>query len=115
MVIALSAMLNDREIPAAVVQLDEVDHVAVQQAVDHVAEARAAEDQRQRPGNIIALAAVAAQHPDDEYRRRRAQADEEPALPARRRVRKRRRRAGVVATRTTLKNEVTVRLSPSWK
>jgi hypothetical protein len=51
MQIAESATLNAGKWPTAPVEIEEVDHVAVQQAVDHVAQ-RAAEDQRQRPANM---------------------------------------------------------------
>ena len=66
---------------ASPVEVEEVDHVAVEQAVDDVAYC-AAEDERERPGED-ALLAVAAQHDDDEHRCHGAQRDEEPALPAR--------------------------------
>ena len=71
-VIALSATLNDGKYRRRQWTWMEVDDVAVQQAVDDVAE-RAAEDQRERPAEQP-LAAVAREHPDDEDRRRRRRA-----------------------------------------
>ena len=101
-----------REVPAAVVDLDEVDDVAAQQPVDHVAD-RTAEDERERPAEQP-LPAMTAQHPDDEAGGEDAEADEEPALPAGAPARNE-NAAPVLCTRTRLKNEVTVRLSPSSK
>ena len=68
--------------------------MAVQQAVDHIAQ-RAAQDQADGAAEQ-ALARVLAQHPDDGRRRHSAQADKKPALPTRRTGQKRKRRTGVV-------------------
>ena len=64
MQMALSATLNAGKWPAAGMKIEEVDHMAVQHAVDHVADG-AAQDQRQRPAEQ-ALAGMALQQIQDE-------------------------------------------------
>ena len=80
-VIALSATLKAGKYQPRQMHLQEVDHVAVHQPVDHVAD-RAAEDAGQREREQL-LPGVRPQHPDDEDRRGDADGGEEPALPAR--------------------------------
>jgi hypothetical protein len=86
--------VEGREVPAGVVELQEVDHVAMQQAVDQVADG-AAQDAGQRQAEQL-LARVRAQHPEDEHGWRHGDAGEQPALPARGRGQERERGAGVV-------------------
>ena len=80
-VIAVSAMLNAGKVPAAPVEVDEVDDVAVHDAIDHVAE-RAAEHQRQadREQRLVGADAPQPDHQHEAHDQR--QPDEEPALPA---------------------------------
>jgi hypothetical protein len=114
---ALSAMLKlGRSRPGTPaqpgpVELQEVDHIAVQQAVDHVAQ-RAAQDHATAKQNSFCvgwLRSIQTMKPEAA-----SPADEEPALPARGAGQEGERRAGVVHA-----HEVEERrhraLSPSWK
>nr|GEU28492.1 hypothetical protein [Tanacetum cinerariifolium] len=87
--------IKRREVAEALpVKIEEVDHVAVQHAVDDVAH-RAAEDQRQRPREH-ALAAMLFQQVDDVDRRAHADGGEEVPLPAARIVQEAEGRALVI-------------------